>query len=130
MFYWILLPTIFITAFARGAIAISLKFWISNTLINVFFALVLVSTVVAYLHFIKRESSLLSSFGLGDILLLGAIAPLLLPIQFLLTVLISSVLGLLGYLFLRHRGQLNRIPFAGWIGLVSVCFLIVDRFLL
>jgi hypothetical protein len=130
MFYWILLPTIFISAFARGVLAISPKFWLSITLINGLLALVIVGTLVAYLHFMKRDSKLLTSFGLGDILLLGSITPLLLPIQFLLTVLLSSVLGLLGYLFLRHRGQSNRIPFAGWIGVVSVCFLIVDHFLL
>lgn len=98
-------------------------------LFNFLFISILVSFLVVYVRVRFKSNNLFKDyFGLGDVLVLLAITPLFDFPFFIYFFTISTIVSLIGYVFMSLFKAQKSIPYAGYISFCVIIFLLLVQF--
>lgn len=119
--YWWLPVLVFVASWALSAMYIDARLILLNTLANLCFVLLLLSVLVLYVLLRHKTLRAFTSqrFGLGDILVLLSVCPLMEPLNFILLMCAANLLMLLCELLKRFlmKSRETTIPYAGYLAL-------------
>ncbi|WP_430405611.1 prepilin peptidase [Fluviicola sp.] len=98
-------------------------------LFNFLFISVVISFLVVYVRIRFKSSNLFKDyFGLGDVLVLLAITPLFGFPFFIYFFTCSTIISLIGYLLFSLFKAQKSIPYAGYISLCTIAFLLLVQY--
>lgn len=124
--YWWLPLLVFASSWALSAAYLAMHTVITYALVNLCIALLLLSVVALYILVKYKTLRAFTSrhFGLGDVLMLAALCPLMLPVNFILFLCLSHILMLTIELLKRFffTSRETGIPYAGYMSLFLLCW--------
>lgn len=126
-FYWFLAPAVFVLGVSKGVLAVNIKYWAIITSINVL--IIIITFTAFFIYFLvtkKSGTSIRDLIGTGDVLLLVSLTGLVLPKTYIMLILSSSLVAIVFQLMVKTRFG-NRIPFAGWLSVMAIFFLIFEH---
>lgn len=98
-------------------------------LFNFLFISILVSFLVVYVRIRFKSNNLFKDyFGLGDVLVLLAITPLFDFPFFIYFFTVSTIISLIGYVFMSLFKAQKSIPYAGYISFCVIVFLVLVQY--
>lgn len=129
---WFIVPLIFILVFFNGIIQINFKILMGYFLINSGIIILQLLGLIIYFYFKeKRITGIINKqLGLGDILILFAMALFFAPVNFVLFILISLILTLLVSIikFSVFPKRNRQIPLAGYWGIYMNLLILAQLF--
>lgn len=124
--YWWLPLLVLASAWALSATYLDEKTVMAYALVNFCVALLLLTVAALYilLKYKTLKSFTSKHFGLGDVLMLIALCPLMLPVNFILFLCLSHILMLTIELLKRFffTSRETGIPYAGYLSLFLLCW--------
>lgn len=98
-------------------------------LFNFLFISTVISFLVVYVRIRFKSSNLFREyFGLGDVLVLMAITPFFGFPFFIYFFTVATIISLLGYLVVSLFKKQQSIPYAGYMSLCTIAFLVLVHF--
>lgn len=124
--YWWLPILVFASAWALSAAYLGAQAVITCALVNFCIAALLLSVMALYILIRYKTLRAFTSrhFGLGDVLMLISLCPLMLPVNFILFLCLSHILMLAIELLKRFffSSRETGIPYAGYMSLFLLCW--------
>jgi hypothetical protein len=98
-------------------------------LYNFLFIAVLIGFLIIYVRIRFGSNNLFKDyFGLGDVLVLLAITPLFTFPFFIYFFTVSTIISLIGYILMSLFKAQKSIPYAGYISLCTIIFLVLVQY--